>query len=107
MRMLALAGAIVALGVSGCGPRSSIADQCSGFGWRPGTEGHANCQMQMRIADQNYQRMSGDALINMGAQMMMQPPRQSAPEPGGMTTYTMPNGQTMTCSRLGGMVNCF
>ena len=50
--------------VSGCGNRTSIADQCTSYGWQPGTPGHANCQMRTRIANDNLQQQQGDALLD-------------------------------------------
>lgn len=101
MRTLVLAGAALIAALSGCGPRMSIADQCSRYGYPPGSVGHANCQMQLSIADQNLQQRRSDNLTRMGMQMVQQPAPSS-----GMTTYRFPSGNSMTCSQFGNMVSC-
>lgn len=99
--MARIASALVLLGIlAGCGPRMSIADQCSQYGYRPGSSAHANCQMQLSIADQNLQQQRSNNLTRMGMQMMQPPPSP------GMTTYRFPSGNTMTCSQVGTMVSC-
>lgn len=102
MRIAALTCIAGAILLSGCGPRMSIADQCSQYGYQPGSAAHANCQMQLSIADQNLQQRRSDNLTRMGMQMMQPPPAPAT----GMTTYRMPSGQMMTCSRIGDMVSC-
>lgn len=101
MKSLALVGVLAV--VAACGPRMSIADQCSQYGFYAGTAAHANCQMQLTIADENLQQQRSANLSRMGMQMMQPPPAPAS----GMTTYRMPSGNTMTCSRFGNMVNCF
>lgn len=102
MRIAALTCVAGAILLSGCGPRMSIADQCSRYGYPPGSAGHANCQMQLSIAEENRQQRQGDALIHLGNQLMQPPPAPAS----GMTTYRMPSGHMMTCSRFGNVVNC-
>lgn len=87
---------------AGCAPRVSIADRCSGYGFTPGTDAHANCQMRMSAQSDALQQRQGDALIRMGTQMMQQP----AYQPPATTTYRMPSGQVMHCSKFGSMVSC-
>lgn len=101
MRIAALTCVAGAILLSGCGPRMSIADQCSRYGYPPGSAGHANCQMQLSIADQNLQQQRSANLTRMGMQMMQQPAPSS-----GMTTYRFPSGNLMTCSKFGNMVSC-
>lgn len=103
MRSAALAVVAGAILLSGCGPRMSFAEQCSRYGYQPGSSAHANCQMQMSIADDARQQRANDAMINMGTQMMMRP---AQPSYGGMTTYRMPSGRVMSCTRIGDMVSC-
>jgi hypothetical protein len=88
--------------------RENLARRCDGFGFSRGTEGHANCMMQLSAQD----RAADDAY---GAQLLqaysMQQPTQIAPaqfhpiqrsQPAYRTTncYSYNNGgmRTMNCT---------
>lgn len=89
--------------LAGCGgQRMPVADQCSQYGSSPGTTAHANCQMRMGMARQSRQDQAWDDVGRYGQQLMAQP---SSPR-GGTTTYTMPSGRVMSCTRIGDMVSC-
>jgi len=102
MRKTCLVLALLAVG--GCGNRMSIADQCTSYGWQPGTPGHANCQMRTRIANDNLQQRQGDALMRMGTQMM-QPPQPAYGTPS-FSSYRLPSGRVVNCSTIGTMTSC-
>lgn len=103
MRKTCLVLALLAVG--GCGNRMSIADQCTSYGWQPGTPGHADCQMRMRIADDNLQQRRGDAMMRMGTQMM-QPPQPAYTSPSPFSSYRLPSGRIVNCSTIGTMTSC-
>lgn len=103
--MKVMAAAVGLLVIAGCGPRTTIADQCTSYGWSPGTAGHANCQMQMRIADDNLQQRRSDNLMRMGSQMM-QPPQPAYTSPSPFSSYRLPSGRIVNCSTIGTMTSC-
>ncbi len=98
-----IASALVALGaLAGCGPGMSIADQCSQYGFYAGTTAHANCQMRLSMSRQARQDQAWDDVGRYGQHLMAQPSSRG----GGTTTYTMPSGRVMSCTRIGDMVSC-
>lgn len=99
VKKLMIVGLLV---LAGCGPRMSIADRCTSYGFAYGTNAHANCQMRLSAHNDVVQQRQGDALIRMGTQMMQQP----AYQPPATTMYRMPSGNTMSCTRIGNMVSC-
>lgn len=100
--MTRIAFALVALGIlAGCGPRMSVADQCSQYGFHAGTAAHANCQMRLSLHRQAQEDQAWDEVGRYGQRLMTQPSYR-----GGTTTYTMPSGRVMSCTRTGDIVSC-
>lgn len=94
---------IMALALAGCqttNPAARVANNkisCAEYGFKPGTEGYANCMMSMDIAAQNADQARRDRLSRglrvMGAVM-------AAPQPSPMVTCTsnrFGNTSTTTC----------
>jgi hypothetical protein len=64
-------------------------ETCSGYGFKPGTNEHANCQMQ--VSEQNRQRAANVAAASSNMGVMNKPFPQ--------TTRT-------SCRQYGGSLNC-
>lgn len=102
-KAVALVGCVAIASLAGCGPRMSYADQCSSYGFAYGSSQHGQCQMMLARDEDQRMRNAGDSMIYLGGQLMNQPAYQ--PPVSGVTTYSFPRG-SMTCTRLGNMVNC-
>lgn len=102
------AAVCTALMLAGCStttPEQRVADHqssCASYGFRPGTEGYANCMMRMDMAakaeDRDRRRRIGAGLQAMG-QAMQPPPRVTCNTFGSArsTGYSTFGNSTTTC----------